>query len=385
MFTPRVDDSSRSLLWRASLVLVATLLAHALVLERMGRVLLVALTGPDEVATVHVRLLQPPTPEAPPPAPPPPKPRPPKMVRPKPPPPVPPPVAEPVVEPVAEPVAEPAQVPVPVDGSPAMPDAPLAVQEAPADAVVAQPGPDAPELAAEPVPFEATGDVLFFALANLPEMRAAMPAAARYVYRTSNSEIRIATGTTVVDWTLADDGRYELRLTTTAVGITVLELLSQGNVGDFGLAPDRYTEKRVRRAAEAANFDWDGRRITFSARTYERPLAYGTQDRVSFQIQLMLLGQAQPGLFRPGAQLVMWMAGRDDLADYHFRVAGRESTATGLGVLDAVRLERIVSRERDARIDVWLVPQLGWLPVRLRFTDRLGRATESVLESIPKS
>ena len=374
MFTPRVDDPSRSLLWRASLVLLTTLLAHALVLQRVNRMLLVASTGPDEVATVRARLLQPPAPEAaPPPAPPPPKPRPPKVMRPKPPPPVP------------APAAEPAQAPGPVDGSPAMPDAPLAAQEAPADAAVAQPEPEALEAAAEPVPFEATGEVLMFALAKLPEMRAAMPAAARYVYRTTNSEIRIATGTTVVDWTLADDGRYELRLTTTAVGITVLELLSQGNLGDFGLAPKRYTETRARRAAEAANFDWDGRRITFSARADERPLADGTQDRVSFQIQLMLLGQAQPELFRPGAQLVMWMAGRDDLADYRFRAAGRESTATGIGVLDAVRLERIVSRERDARIDVWVVPQLGWLPVRLRFTDRLGRVTESVLESIPKS
>jgi hypothetical protein len=373
MFTPRVDDPSRSLLWRASLVLLATLLAHALVLQRVNRMLLVASTGPDEVATVHARLLQPPAPEAAPPAPPPPKPRPPKMVRPKPPPPVP------------APAAEPAQAPGPVDGWPAIPDAPLAAQEAPADAAVAPPEPEAPEAAAEPVPFEATGEVLMFALAKLPEMRAAMPAAARYVYRTTNSEIRIATGTTVVDWTLADDGRYELRLTTTAVGITVLELLSQGNLGDFGLAPKRYTETRARRAAEAANFDWDSRRITFSARADEQPLADGTQDRVSFQIQLMLLGQAQPELFRPGAQLVMWMAGRGDLADYRFRAAGHESTATGIGVLDAVRLERIVSRERDARIDVWVVPQLGWLPVRLRFTDRLGRVTESVLESIPKS
>jgi hypothetical protein len=237
----------------------------------------------------------------------------------------------------------------------------------------------------EPAVFEATGEVLQFALANLPSMREAMPAAARYVYRTTNSEIRIATGTTVVDWSLTDDGRYELRLATRAIGTNVLELLSQGQLRDFGLAPDRYTETRARRAAEAANFDWDGRRVTFSARPHERALAEGTQDRVSFQIQLMLLGRAQPELFRPGALLVMRMAGRDDVVEYRFRSAGRDTTDTGVGVLEAVRLERVVVREGEARIDVWLAPSLSWLPVRLRFTDRLGRVTESVLQSAPSS
>jgi hypothetical protein len=109
------------------------------------------------------------------------------------------------------------------------------------------------------------------------------------------------------------------------------------------------------------------------------------QDRVSFQIQLMLLGQAQPRLFRPGALLVMWMAGRDDVAEYRFRSAGRDATVTGIGELEAVRLERVIARETEARIEVWLAPALGWLPVRLRFTDRLGRVTESVLDSVPAS
>jgi hypothetical protein len=80
----------------------------------------------------------------------------------------------------------------------------------------------------------------------------------------------------------------------------------------------------------------------------------------------------------------MWMAGRDDLLSYRFRSAGHEPTSTGIGVLDAVRIERLVA-PGEARVDVWLVPRLGWLPAKLRFTDRLGRVTESVLESIPKS
>jgi len=365
---------------RAALVLLATLLAHALVLDRVDRML--AATESESAATlpsVAVRLLPPPAP-LPVTAPPPSVPAPARKQAPRPKRQLPPPA--PVVAAAEPPPAPPPAVAEPPASAPAEPDEleAVALPDAPMNAE----RPIEPETEEPPI-FEATGEVLQFALANLPAMRTAMPAAARYVYRTSNSEIRIATGTTVVEWTLGDDGRYELRLATRAVGMNVLELLSQGRLRDFGLAPDRYTETRARRAPESARFDWERRRITFSARAHERALPEGMQDRVSFQIQLMLLGQAQPRLFRSGAQLVMWMAGRDDVAEYRFRSAGRETTSTGAGALEAVRLERIVAHDGEARIDVWLAPSLNWLPVRLRFSDRLGRVTESVLESVPAS
>ena len=378
---PCTDRPAHRRWTRAALVLLATLLAHALVLDRVDRML--AATESESAATlpsVAVRLLPPPAPlpvTAPPPSSAPARTR--KQV-PRPDRQLPPPA--PVAAAAEPPPAPPPAVAEPPASAPAEPDEleAVALPDAPMNAE----RPIEPETEEPPI-FEATGEVLQFALANLPAMRTAMPAAARYVYRTSNSEIRIATGTTVVEWSLGDDGRYELRLATRAVGMNVLELLSQGRLRDFGLAPDRYTETRARRAPESARFDWERRRITFSARVHERALPEGMQDRVSFQIQLMLLGQAQPRLFRSGAQLVMWMAGRDDVAEYRFRSAGRETTSTGVGTLEVVRLERIVAHDGEARIDVWLAPSLNWLPVRLRFSDRLGRVTESVLESVPAS
>jgi len=272
-------------------------------------------------------------------------------------------------------------------------DAPTAAQEAaaPAEAntdTAAVAGVEQPAEAAdavEPAELEATGTALRSALATLAEPRAALPLSARYVYRTTNSELRLAGGTTTVDWSLAEDGRYRLRLATAAVGVTVLELESEGALGAFGLAPERYTETRLRRGTVAANFDWDGRRVTFSARSHERPLADGLQDRISFQFQLMLLGQARPERFRAGAQTVLWMASRDDVTAYRFRSGGLDTTATGIGEQRTVRIERIVAGESEARMEVWLAPALGWLPVRLRFTDRYGRVTESVLESMATS
>jgi outer membrane biosynthesis protein TonB len=358
---------------RAALVLLATLLLHALLLEQVQRALAgIESAAPTEIAPVSARLLPPPTPAAAEPLPVPrvaPRPRPAPVVGKAP---------APVAPALAEVVAQ-----VPVEAAP-----PLEA-EASADATAepqAPPEAEPPPVAqVEPEEFDATGASLRAELARLPSLQAALPASARYVYRTTNSELRLASGTTTVDWTLTGDGRYRLRLATAAVGMTVLELESSGWLREFGLAPERYTETRVRRSAEAANFDWDSRRVTFSTKTHERELVDGAQDRISFQFQLMLLAQAQPERFRAGARTVLVMAGRDDVATYRFRSAGKETTVTGLGRLDAVRIERIPARESDARIDVWLVPTLGWLPVRLRFTDRLGRVTESVLESVPSS
>lgn len=380
---------ARSVTSRALLVLAVTLLVHALVLERVDRMLGGAEPeSPMEVAAVSARLLAPPVPPAAPqaaPAPPAaPRPRPAPAIRKQQPAIVSPPVA-------AAPVDWPATVDVAADAfgaEPApMPQEPAEIADAPSSPEPAATVEPAVGAAAEGEPevFEASGTALHAALAGLMQARAAMPASARYVYRITNSELRLASGTSTVDWSLGDDDRYRLRLTTTAVGMTVLELDSQGTLRAFGLAPERYTETRVRRGAVATNFDWEGRRITFSSRAHERPLADGVQDRVSFQIQLMLLGRAQPERFRAGRQTVLWIAGRDDVTAYRFRSTGRATAATGIGELEAVRVERVVAGDHEARVEVWLVPALGWLPARLRFTDRYGRVTESVLESMPIS
>jgi hypothetical protein len=358
---------------RAAVVLLATLLLHALLLDWVQR----SLVGGTASAppTIGARLLPPPPPvavaELPPPPPPPPRPKP----RPTPPPAPTPPAPAPVA-----PSAAPAP---PVEAAPVQAEAP-AQPEAPPAEPAPQAEAAAPAEAAQEAPaFEATGESMRAAAAFLPDLRTALPGSARYVYDTTYSELRVASGTTVIDWTMAADGRYDLRMTTSALGITLIELHSQGALRAFGLAPERYTETRTRRAAQAASFDWKARRITFSAHAHERPLTEGAQDRISFQFQLMLLGRALPDVFDDGRRVMMWMVGRDDATAYRFRAVGREKTDTGTGPVDAVRLERVAAGEADARIDVWLAPQLGWLPVRLRFTDRVGRVTESVLRAPP--
>ncbi len=217
-------------------------------------------------------------------------------------------------------------------------------------------------------------------LAETGVVAGGLPARATYVYLTKGSEYQVLTAETSIAWTLADDERYEARLATVALGITALELTSTGRMRRFGLAPERFVQRRIRRSPEAANFDWNQRRVTFSARSFEHPLREGTQDRLSFQFQLMVLAQRLPERFRAGAAIEFPVAGPAGVDTYAFLVGDEETIVTEVGDFVARKLERPRSVDgADSRIEVWLAPALQWLPVKLRFTDRRGRTTENVL------
>lgn len=353
---------------RAVALLGASLLLHWWVLGGMQR-------AADDVPAVNQRPARTVTAVllAPPPPPPPPAarraPRPPGVAPP-------PAVAAPAPEVALEPVPAPTQPPQ--IGQTSAERAPLPADETPA----AQPE-AAPAAVEDPVlPTERIdGTDLAAELAETGVLPGGLPARATYVYLTTGSEYKVLTGETSIAWTLADDGRYEARLATVALGITALELKSTGSVRRFGLAPERFTQKRIRRAEEAANFDWSKRRVTFSTRSFERELREGIQDRLSFQFQLMALAQRLPERFRAGAAVEFPVAGPDGVDSYAFLVGDEETIATELGAFAARKLER-PRGGADARIEVWLAPALQWLPVKLRFTDRRGRTTENVLVRI---
>ncbi len=320
---------------------------------------------------------------APPPPPPPPpvvrrKPRPPKVA----PPPAP---VAPAPELAQTPLLEPERAPDPAPAQPPIEKQPVEPLPALANETPAAQPEAAPVTVEDPVlPTERVdGADLAAELAETGVLPGGLPARATYVYLTTGSEYKVLTGETSVAWTLADDGRYEARLATVALGITALELTSTGQVRRFGLAPERYTQKRIRRSEEAANFDWDKRRVTFSARSFERELREGIQDRLSFQFQLMALAQRLPERFHAGAAVEFPVAGPDGVDTYAFLVGDEETIATELGEFVARKIERPRSvGGADSRIEVWLAPALQWLPVKLRFTDRRGRTTENVLMRI---
>ena len=54
------------------------------------------------------------------------------------------------------------------------------------------------------------------------------------------------------------------------------------------------------------------------------------------------------------------------------------------GDLPSIKLQRTPRRDFDQRIELWLAPSLGYLPVRLRITNANGDWVDQLLRSIEK-
>jgi hypothetical protein len=178
-----------------------------------------------------------------------------------------------------------------------------------------------------------------------------------------------AAGVAHLSWR-ADNERYELDLHAVLPNGRVQEQRSHGGFDQAGVAPLRLADRRAGRDVRAANFQRDRGKLSFSGPGWELPLHAGTQDRLSWLVQLAAIAAAAPDNLREGAQWAMWVVGaRGALTPWRFEVMGREAVA---GSAQAWRLVREPLQPYDLRIEVWLDPARGPWPVHLRQTQVPG-------------
>ncbi|MDZ7653512.1 MAG: DUF3108 domain-containing protein [Burkholderiaceae bacterium] len=287
-----------------------------------------------------------------------------------------------------QPAAAPKRTPRAI--TPPAPSAPPAAP-APAASVETEPAPDAPA----PLPTPPGDEVLPSGPANaLPQevpvapidaVVVSFPKVGRFVsdttYRKGILEVR---GTTTIEWRIGNDAYEANSVTLDADGRRLLTLESRGAVRPaIGIAPERYVEQRLERAKQAVNFQWDARKVTFSAASAEYPLNDGVQDQLSFMAQLALLAQAFPERFQPGMPVALELAGTRNVRVYEFRVIGWETLNLAAGALETLKIERVVvPGARDARIALWLAPTLRWLPARTRTVLPNEDIIETVLKDV---
>jgi hypothetical protein len=350
---------------------------------------------PQPTASVPVQLQALPLPPPPPPPPPPPapravaprpapKPRQPKPQAPKPPEPAPVPApAEAEVEPAAPVVAEAASAPASAASEAAQDvaaaaSAPVTVEEA-APAASAPPAvaaASAPEVAAASVP--AASDAAQAPPAP-PVYATALPPAVQRRYRLERG---LLWGTGVLRWQ-PGAGQYTASLTGDVAGINVLDWRSDGVLDAAGIAPERYVVRRRGRDAQAANFQRDAGKLTFSGPTTEFPLVAGAQDRLSVLLQIPAIVAADPRRFTAGAGVRVFVTGsRADADVWTFKVEGEQLVDGPAGPVRALKLSREPRKQYDTRVEFWLDPAAHYLPVRARLSAAGGgEALELVLES----
>jgi len=192
-------------------------------------------------------------------------------------------------------------------------------------------------------------------------------------------------GDATVTWR-AGDGKYDVKVDSrVAVFGTLLENRSQGAIDAFGLAPEQFSEKRLRKDPTSITFDRAGKSMRFSEGEKTYQLKGGEQDRTSITWQLAAVARAAGDKFKPGSEWPFFVAGRSSAEAWTFKVVKREKIQTGLGEVDAVMVERkALPGSRDQSVDVWLAPAHEWYPVKIRFTEGDKETIEQTIKSISK-
>lgn len=178
-------------------------------------------------------------------------------------------------------------------------------------------------------------------------------------------------------------GQYEASLTGEVAGINVLDWRSTGALDGAGIAPERYLVRRHGRQAQAANFQREAGKITYSGPTAEFPLPAGAQDRLSVLLQIPAIVAADPQRFGTGARLQLFVSGsRGDADAWTFVVEGEQTVAGPAGEVRSLKLSRQPRKKYDTRVEIWLDPARHHLPVRARLSSAGGGdALEMALES----
>ena len=209
-----------------------------------------------------------------------------------------------------------------------------------------------------------------------PVYRTQLPPSVTLHYQVRRGVLR---GTGTIRWQASGD-RYRLALEAQVAGIALLRQTSEGGIDASGLAPVRFLDQRARRCAVAANFRRDDGRITFSGSAVEWPLLAGSQDRLSWMIQLAGIAAAEPERLVDGGRIAMVVVGaRGDASVWTLRYAGRETIETAAGSVQAIKLVREGRSAYDTSAEIWLDPARSYLPLQAALRNTAGASEYDLL------
>ena len=175
---------------------------------------------------------------------------------------------------------------------------------------------------------------------------------------------------------------YELTLEVSAGPLTLLKQTSIGELTQHGLAPVRYSDKRLRKSEQATHFDAAAGTVTFSNNRPQAAWTVGLQDRLSVLVQLAALAQGNAASaaalhWQVGELLELPVASTDEQERWQWEVQAH-------GAQDAANTIKLLRRPRhafDASIELWLSPSIGYLPSRIRQTDSSGVTDQLLVQA----
>jgi hypothetical protein len=167
-----------------------------------------------------------------------------------------------------------------------------------------------------------------------------------------------------------DGNEYEAKLELSGPLLPSRTQSSSGRITPEGLAPLRFSDKA--RSEEAAHFEREQGKVSFSSNRPDAALMSGAQDRLSVLLQLGAMIAAAPAKLGPGATIAIQTASTRDAETWQFTIEQHEQLQLPGGTVNAVKLVRNPRKEFDQKIELWLAPAMDYVPVRLRLTQPNG-------------
>ena len=176
--------------------------------------------------------------------------------------------------------------------------------------------------------------------------------------------------------------QYDASMKVSALFIGSRSMTSSGQITPTGLAPTRFADKF--RSELAAHFLPEQRKIIFSANTPDAPWLEGAQDRVSVFLQLAGMFAAKPADFPPGSEVTIYTIGPREADNWTFVVETGEKLVIQDAEMATLKVIRKPRREYDQKVEIWLAPSLGYLPVRTRITQQHGDFIDQQLSRLSR-
>jgi hypothetical protein len=207
-----------------------------------------------------------------------------------------------------------------------------------------------------------------------PGVKFSVPPSGDLEYDTFYNGVRNQPGT--IHWE-SDGHTYRLVISVPLPFVGTYSYESHGRVDAFGLAPDQYIETHGRRGQDVTVFNRETRQIAFTRTPKTLALQDGAQDRFSMIMQLASLVRGAPDAYQPGVTREFYVTDNDSGEIWPIETIGDETVRTQQGFVEARHFTRLPRHAGDRRrIDVWLAPSLGWLPVRFVQTEPNGTQVE---------